>query len=59
MPSTRRMKKNVRGLRSLRHRPNTHTYDRKAGRRRLRLLKEFRRLKALESKPAQIKAEKS
>nr|MDO8135881.1 hypothetical protein [Candidatus Njordarchaeum guaymaensis] len=57
MPSTRKMKSTARELRSLRHRTHLHLYDQKAERRRLRLLSQYRRLKALESGPMPTKAE--
>jgi hypothetical protein len=44
----RKMKKNLRELRSLRHRPNAHVYDRKAAERKIRLRARVRHLKAPE-----------
>jgi hypothetical protein len=56
MPNNRKIKKAVRELSTLRHRANSHLYDRKAQRRKLRIAREYGRLKALESEPAPVQA---
>jgi hypothetical protein len=57
MYNTRKMKRAERELRSLRHRANPHPLNRKLEKRRSRLSREYRRLRALESRPARTKTE--
>jgi hypothetical protein len=45
----RKMKKNLRELRSLRHRSNAHVYDKKVAERKIRLRARIQHLKAPES----------